>query len=330
MLRAMRMSFVPLSIAALLSSLLEGVASLRLGDELSPPDSDGSLHRPAEPAKPATRTLRRWTTLDLGVAEDEKETPEGRFFTAMKTVSDLVSPLYEGEISDEELRNTYNLVLDTLWIEWGLWAAQEARKLKTSWDRISKTAFHIRNTVKRMVQDVTGDWSRHLIQMRQLFKYGDSHGPSWEMLTKKADAEKVFYSAFSSNGGDLGLASGLMKPMRRCAEWASEKWREWEGNQPRNSPLPICVAPEDVWHHATLGDYRMLLPNPRDRVVLTGDNPCTDFELRYCKDCMEGGRGGKLNCHSSETAYQSCPLPGRNEVLDLLDEAGQKFRRKHR
>ncbi len=119
-------------------------------------------------------------------------------FTEAKTeILDAIRDEYNVKMSDKGILVKY---------------LKEAKKIHQEYkiisEEVAREVHENRNEIKEFYQDLTPALARLAIHQRNLKKYGNEVGPSYEFLINKGkDSEEIFYSSFKTDGKDLGLAN---------------------------------------------------------------------------------------------------------------------------
>lgn len=107
--------------------------------------------------------------------------------------------------SDKEIRESYNAHVSQAYQDFLKEAAEFHANDQCFGDDLGRKAFDMRNTIKEAHQAKTSFIGRVGIWVRNLVTYGAGNA-TYEGLSKKKNPEELAYSAFKTDGSDLGLS----------------------------------------------------------------------------------------------------------------------------
>lgn len=111
--------------------------------------------------------------------------------------------------TDAEVRESYNAAISQKYEEFKSKAAVYHQNEQCFGEELAKEAFDTRHAIKSAHREETSYLAMVAIYARNLYKYGSLQGPTryedFRQLGK--NPEEIGYSAFKTNGADLGLAN---------------------------------------------------------------------------------------------------------------------------
>jgi len=106
--------------------------------------------------------------------------------------------------SDRDVRESYNTAVSQAYQAFAKEAEVFHRNQECFGDDLARKAFDTRDAIKKAHQAQTSWLGQVGIWIRNLLTYGGGNA-SYEGLSKKKNPEEIAYSAFKTNGADLGL-----------------------------------------------------------------------------------------------------------------------------
>lgn len=106
--------------------------------------------------------------------------------------------------SDSDVRESYNAAVSKAYEAFAKEAAIYHDNQECFGDDLARKAFDTRDSIKKAHQAETSWLGQAGIWVRNLLMYG-SDNATYEGLSKKKNPEEIAYSAFKTNGRDLGL-----------------------------------------------------------------------------------------------------------------------------
>jgi hypothetical protein len=115
---------------------------------------------------------------------------------------------YAVALPDAEVRDMYNKAVMQEYEKFKAKAAIIHQNKQSIATPLAKEAFETRHHIKLAHREETSYIGGTLIAARNLWKYGSPSGPTYEYLRKQGKTpEEIAYSAFKTDGSDLGLAN---------------------------------------------------------------------------------------------------------------------------
>lgn len=129
-----------------------------------------------------------------------------------------------GLCSSEQSKNIRQSYNDSITATWNkkfkkvaYHAHAEGREIS---EEEAREAYSARSDIKKSHQQETPIIEKYSLYTRNLWKYGESTGPKFDDLVKKGKSpEEIFYSAFKTDGGDLGLNSNNFESTLMVTNW---------------------------------------------------------------------------------------------------------------
>lgn len=106
--------------------------------------------------------------------------------------------------SDSEVRERYNAAVSKAYEAFVKEAAIYHDNQECFGEELARKASDTRDLIKRAHQADTSWWGQAYIWVRNLLAYGAANA-TYEGLSKKKNPEEIAYSAFKTDGGDMGL-----------------------------------------------------------------------------------------------------------------------------
>ncbi|MVW71417.1 hypothetical protein [Bordetella sp. 15P40C-2] len=118
-----------------------------------------------------------------------------------QTIQSYVAPFAS---NDAAVRESYNAKVTEAYVEFVRKAKEFHDNEQCFGEDLAREAFEIRNAIKEAHQAQTYWLGRAAIFVRNVFTYGSGNA-TFESLSKKKNPEELAYSAFRTDGRDLGL-----------------------------------------------------------------------------------------------------------------------------
>ncbi|CAM4291067.1 hypothetical protein BOTU111921_21475 [Bordetella tumbae] len=134
--------------------------------------------------------------------------------SSMTTGATLLRNAYRPEVdattartqprSDSDVRESYNAAVNKAYEAFVKEAAIYHDNQECFGEELARKAFDTRDSIKKAHQAETSWYGQIYIWARNLWTYG-SDNATYEGLSKKKNPEEIAYSAFKTDGGDMGL-----------------------------------------------------------------------------------------------------------------------------
>lgn len=107
-----------------------------------------------------------------------------------------------------EIRNSYNEMVTNAYKSYFSPKFKEIHDQDMCFgEDLAREAFEARDYIKSLHQEETSMIGNFVIGVRNLYKYGSWSNPGYDYFAKFKTPEEIAYSAFKTNGSDLGLAN---------------------------------------------------------------------------------------------------------------------------